>query len=162
MSERSASTLRAIELAVATSPCASFASARSSPVKHARLAALQHVAIGLLVELRLPRTMNLLLNIHAVDHLADGVAQAGCILFKLDQLIEEVLRQHKSLRHVVLHGGSANRFLLLLAVSLALALVARQFGTFHARGNLVVRNSRVHRSRFDRLDQALDHQRHRL
>ena len=56
------------------------------PTEHARLAPLQHVAIGLLVKLCLPRTMHLLFNVHAVDHLADGVAQAGRIFFKLDQL----------------------------------------------------------------------------
>ena len=81
--------------------------------QHPRLAPLQHVAIGLLVKLRLPRAMHLLFNIHAIDHLADGVAQADWIFFELDQLLEEILSQHKPLRHVVMHCGYAYRFHLL-------------------------------------------------
>jgi hypothetical protein len=87
-------------------PAASRASARSSPVS---LRGLLRPArpVGLLVELDLPRAMHLLVHIHAVDHLADGVFQAGRIFLKLDHLLIEVLRQHKSLRHVVMHRGHA-------------------------------------------------------
>ena len=75
----------------------------------ARLAALQHVPVGLLVELDLARAVHLLIHIHAVHHFADGVAQAGRILLELDHLLVKVLREHESLRHVVVHGGHAHR-----------------------------------------------------
>ena len=129
------------------------------PVKLARLAALQHLGVRFLVELDLARAVHLLVHVHAVDHFADGVFQAGRILFKLDHLLIEVLRQHKSLPHVVLHRGHAHRFLLLLD-KLPLVLVARQLRAVHARGNLVLGNPGVHGPRLDGLDQALDGQRH--
>ena len=49
--------------------------------------------------------MYLLVYIHAIDHLADGVLQAGWILLKLEHLLIEVLGEYESLRHGVAHGG---------------------------------------------------------
>ena len=125
----------------------------------ARPAAPQHLAVGLLVELSLPGAMHLLVRVHAVHHLADGVAQTGRIFFKLDQLLEEVLREHKSLGHVVAHCGPADDVHLLL-VNLSLMLITRQLRPVRARGNLVRRNPGVHGPRLDRFDEALDGQRH--
>ena len=125
----------------------------------ARLALHQHVLIRFLVEFNVAGAMHLLVHIHAVDHFADGVGQAGRVFFKLNQLLIKILRENESLGHVVVHRGQAYGIDLLL-VDLPLMLVARQVGAVDAGGNLVHGNAGVHGPRLDGLDQALDGQRH--
>ena len=99
--------------------------------------------------------MCLLVHVHAVNHLADGVAQAGRILFKLNQLLKEILREHKSLSHVVAHRCPSDGVHLLL-VNLPFMLITRIVRPQHARGYLVYRNPGLHGPRLDRLNEALD------
>ena len=90
-----------------------------------RLAAREHFAVAFLVKIKIASAMHLLVHVHAVDHLADGVFQAGGILFKLDHLLIKILSQHEALRHVVADSSPLDGIHLLL-VNLALMLVARQ------------------------------------
>ena len=103
--------------------------------------------------------MRLRFHVHAIDHLADCVGQAGRILLKHDQLLIEVLGENESLGHVVIHGGDADGVDLLL-VELAFMLIARHLGTVGVGRNLVLGNACVHGAGLDGLDEAFDGERH--
>jgi len=55
-----------------------------------RLAAREHFVVAFLVEVKIASAMHLLVHVHAVNHLADGVFEAGGVLLELEQLLIEV------------------------------------------------------------------------
>ena len=99
-------------------------------------------------------------HVHAVDHLAHIVLDAGAFLLHLAERAVEVIHQHPSLSHVQIDPAAAH-LLGLAVVGGHLCHVTLLVDALPQRSGLHrQRNAHVHGLRLHRLDQALGHQRH--